>query len=201
VVVVDDSREPIELEGVQLVTLPYDSGVSAGRNAGLERVRTKYVLMLDDDLVLYRRSALGPTVALMDRYPDIDLAGGRVLDLPFGLSVDYRRTPLFPTKAEPRIPLGTLIGGLPVYDKVANFYVGRADRIRQVGWEPKLKRLDHRDFFSRARGVLTTVFNADLRCLHVKGHFDDGYLAHRYDMTADQAFLADRWPDLASGMT
>ena len=35
IVVVDDSRVPTRLAGVTTVTLPYDSGIAAGRNAGL----------------------------------------------------------------------------------------------------------------------------------------------------------------------
>lgn len=45
----DDSREPLEYEGVKRIVLPYDSGVSAGRQSALEAVETPYVLLLDDD--------------------------------------------------------------------------------------------------------------------------------------------------------
>ena len=37
--------------------MPYDSGISAGRNEGLRHVTTKYVLLLDDDLVFFRHGA------------------------------------------------------------------------------------------------------------------------------------------------
>ena len=40
IVVADDSREPIRLSGVETVSLPYDSGIAAGRNAGLDRATT-----------------------------------------------------------------------------------------------------------------------------------------------------------------
>jgi glycosyltransferase involved in cell wall biosynthesis len=194
VVVVDDSRDPVDPRGVELVRLPYDSGVSAGRSAGLERVRTEYVLMLDDDFVFYRRSALDETLAVLDEHPRIDLVGGLVVDLPLGSRIDYRTTPLFPTETPAVVAPGTRIGGLPVYDKVANFFVGRTERIRQVGWDPELRRVEHRDFFTRARGVLTSVFNSEFRCLHAKGYFDADYLSRRYDLAASQALLADRWP-------
>ena len=66
------------------------------------------------------------------------------------------------------MPPGSFINGLPVYNKVANFYIGRTERIRLVGWNPALKRLDHADFFTRALGILTTVFNPNLKCLHAQ---------------------------------
>src|SRR5581483_11515366 len=42
VVVVDDSRDPVRLEGVEVVRLPYRSGISQGRNEGLRHVETPY---------------------------------------------------------------------------------------------------------------------------------------------------------------
>lgn len=192
-VIVDDSRDPVDIEGVDLVKLPYDSGVSAGRSAGLDRVRTEYVLMLDDDHVFYRRTNLWPTLGLMADHPEIDIVGGAVVNLPTFHTHNYGAEELFPTDVTPVVPLGTRIAGLPVYDKVASFFVGRSDRVRQVNWDPRLKRMEHADFFTRARGVLTTVFNADLRCLHAQDRFDAAYMAKRLDLAADRTLLGHRW--------
>lgn len=83
VVVVDDSRTPARLESVETIEMPYDSGISAGRNEGLRHVTTRYVLLLDDDFVLSRRTRLGDALALMEQHPEIDIMGGTVIDLPF----------------------------------------------------------------------------------------------------------------------
>jgi glycosyltransferase involved in cell wall biosynthesis len=57
VIVADDGRvslrHRLDDELLTLLTLPYDVGLSAGRNAMLERVETKYFITLDDDFVLY----------------------------------------------------------------------------------------------------------------------------------------------------
>ena len=82
IVVVDDSREPSSLAEVHTIPMPYDSGISAGRNEGLKHVRTPYVLVLDDDFVFYRHTRLGPALDVMGRQPEIDIMGGRVIDLP-----------------------------------------------------------------------------------------------------------------------
>lgn len=189
IIVVDDSRDPLKLDGVRTIVMPYDSGVSAGRNEGLKQVATKYVLVLDDDFVFNRHTALEPALALMERHPEIDIMGGQVVDLPFFQTTDYSAAPLWPTDAKPTLPPGSCIGGLPVYDKVANFFIGRTDRIRLVGWEPALKRLDHADFFTRAKGVLTTVFNPDLKCLHARTPFDDTYMQKRTDYDVETTLL------------
>jgi hypothetical protein len=163
VIVVDDSRDPIPRPGVETVVLPFDQGVSAGKQAGL------------------------------DAHPVIDLVGGQVRHLPRFRADDYRRSGVFPTTALPILPPGSEVGGLPVMDKVANFFVARTDRLRLVGWDPRIKRIDHTDFFTRARGVLTTVYDAELQILHAQDWSATAYLERRADQGGDQRVITERW--------
>jgi hypothetical protein len=197
VVVVDDSREPTPLDGVINVTMPFDSGVAAGRNEGLRHVTTKYVLVLDDDVVFYRRTRLGHALALMERYPQIDIMGGQLIELPFfkaRVSADVLEA-IFPTDARPAVPIGSSIGGLTVCAKVPNFFLARRDRLSLVPWDPELKRVEHADFFTRALGVLTTVFNPSLKCIHARTPFDAEYMHSRLDITSDVKVLGERYGD------
>lgn len=193
IIVVDDSREPRELASVETIVLPFDSGVSAGRQAGLDRVRTPYVLVLDDDFVFSRATNLAPALAKLAGEPRIDLLGGQLIDLP-----SRRRRPpplgqIFATDAQPIVPIGSELAGLPVCDKVANFYLARTSRLRLVGWDASLRRMDHADFFTRALGVLVTVFDRELLCFHVQTPFDRAYMSHRMNLSGDQLILAARW--------
>jgi glycosyltransferase involved in cell wall biosynthesis len=195
IVVVDDSRAPRELPSVETIVLPFDSGVSAGRQAGLDRVTTPYVLLLDDDFVFYGGTDLARALGRLAAQPRIDILGGQLIDLPL---LRRRKPPLgqiFRTTAEPLVPIGTRIDGLPVCDKVANFYIARTDSLRRVGWNAVLRRLDHADFFTRALGVLVTVFDDELRCFHAQTPFDRAYMAHRLDVARDRAILAARWSE------
>jgi hypothetical protein len=192
-VIVDDSREPAPLAGVETITMPYDSGISAGRNEGLRNVATPYVLVLDDDFVFYRHTRLDEALELMDRHPQIDIMGGRVIDLPLRRSRPLPVGEIFPTCATPVVPLGSLIGGLRVVDKVPNFYVARTDRLALVGWDPELKRIDHADFFTRALGVLTTAFNPHLRCFHARTPFDTEYMRKRMELAPSFQALQERY--------
>jgi glycosyltransferase involved in cell wall biosynthesis len=192
IIVVDDSRVPIELPGVETIALPFDSGVSAGRQAGLERVRTPFVMVADDDFVFLPSTALAPAIAKL-RNPEIDILGGQLIDLP---QLRFREPPLgqiFATSAAPLVPIGSAIDGLLVCDKVANFYIARTERLRLVGWDAALRRIDHADFFTRALGVLVTVFDRELRALHAQTPFDAAYMKHRLDVAHDRALLAARW--------
>jgi len=150
-------------------------------------------VVLDDDFIFYRGTRLRAAVDRLARNARIDILGGQLIDLPY---LRRRQPPLhqiFPTSAQPLVPIGSSIDGLLVCDKVANFYVARTDRLRLVGWTPELKRIDHADFFTRALGVLVTVFDPSLRCLHAQTPFDAHYMAHRTDDHADRAILAARW--------
>jgi GT2 family glycosyltransferase len=193
IVVADDSRKPVTSPGVQPVTLPYDSGVSAGRNAALKVVNTKYVLMLDDDFVFFRNTVLAPARELMERYPEIHILGGKVINLPFYTSTDYRQAELFPNDAKPLKTPGSRIGAAEVMDKVANFYLARTESIRKVGWDEQLKRLDHADFFTRARGKLLTAYYPQMQILHAQNLFDDKYQRLRENDTADRKVLYQRY--------
>jgi glycosyltransferase involved in cell wall biosynthesis len=193
VIVVDDSRNPDKLDGVETIVMPYDSGISAGRNEALGRVITRYVLILDDDFVFTRETDLETTLEIMERQPAIDILGGNVVDLPFYRTVDYTGVQVFSPAKEPTLPEGSRIGDLPVLDKVANFFVARAARLRLVPWDPELKRMEHADFFTRARGVLTTVYDERLRCLHARTPFDFQYMRKRFDLTRETKILQERY--------
>lgn len=179
VIVVDDSRQPVPLPGVDYVTLPYDSGLSAGRNAGVERVRTPYLLLLDDDYVFCRHTQLERALAVLESEPRIDILGGARVDLPFYRVPDYREAALYPTAARPVLPPGSEVASLPVFEKVAQFYVARTAGIRKVMWDESYKRYDHAMFFTRARGVLLTVYDKEFRVLHAQDPFNRAYMEKR----------------------
>lgn len=193
IVVVDDSRDPTSLDGVETVVLPYDTGISEGRNQGLCHVHTKYVLLLDDDFVFFRHTRLEPALALMDEHPGIDIMGGEVIDLPLFRKQRVPEGGLFPTVAVPALPPGSTIGGLAVCAKVPNFFIAQAARLALVPWDPRLKRMEHADFFTRAFGVLTTVFNPALKCLHAPTPYDAAYMRKRMDLTDAGRLLEERY--------
>jgi hypothetical protein len=194
IVVVDDSREPRSISGTSLVRLPFDSGVGTGRQAGLERVETPFLLNLDDDFLLYRGTHLGLALDALSRHSQLDLVGGRVIDLPLFITHDFRRASLFTTNASSRLAPGTRLGAVEVLDKVPNFFLARTDAVRAVGWNPRLKRLDHADFFTRARGKIVSGLLDSFRVLHLRDPFETDYRAFRDDLAADLAYLRGASP-------
>lgn len=193
IIVADDSREAINLPGVTLVRLPFDSGVSAGRQAALDRVRTPYTWLLDDDFVVFGGTRLDLALRVLEEQPRIDILGGPLIYLP--LLAKRRGDPnaLFPTSAAPLVSPGTQLGGCVVRDKVPNFFVARSERLRLVGWTRELKRLDHADFFTRARGVLVAAFCEEFVGLHAQTPFDAHYQSYRQAIADDRAVLNRRY--------
>lgn len=210
VVVADDSRTPLTLAdpGVRVVALPFDTGIGAGRNALLAAVETEYVFMTDDDMVLLPDFDVARAVAYLDRNPGVDVVGGRVVHLPLWRTADYSSAALYAQRGEPRARQGTLIDGLPVAYKVPNFYIARTDAVRSIGYDDRLKRVDHNDFFTSAYGRLVCVVDPKMVCLHAHSYFDAHYQSFRMDTSADLAWIAQKWggrdeslPEASGGLT
>ena len=194
VIVVDDGKVAARcrLPNVRVVRLPFDVGVSVGRNTGVSELETPLFVTLDDDFVLTTNCGLEHVVALMRTHSELDIIGGEVLTLP-----TFRRD----VRVENRDVFGgqsgrpTKVGGLPIYDRVSNFFIGRTARVASIGWDPKLKRLDHTDFFLRAHGQLLVAFDERFSCLHAMTPFDVDYMRYRRDIACDEAYLATKWED------
>jgi hypothetical protein len=193
IIVVDDSKKPTVINGVQTIVLPFDSGVSLGRIEGVKEVKTKYMLLLDDDFIFYRHTNLVDALNILEQYPQIDIMGGQVVNLPYFSSIDYTDGLIYPTSADPHTHQNLMIGDLPVFDIVANFFIGQTEKIRLISWTPELKRIDHNDFFTRAKGVLTTVYNQELKCLHARNPYDTDYMHIRSNNAHDREILKNRY--------
>lgn len=193
IIIVDDSKIPSTLEDVKIIIMPYDSGVSAGRNMALSEVKTPYFLLLDDDFIFCRQTDLEQALEKMHKNLEIDIMGGEVLNLPLYTTTKYLNAGLYPNKKSSVLENGTVIDGMKVQDKVANFYIGRTDSIKELGWDNNIKRLDHADFFTRAKGVLLTVFNPDFKVLHAQTPYNKNYMKKRNDYKSDKKLLYEKY--------
>ena len=147
---------------------------------------------LDDDFIFYSRTDLVHAVTMLSKYPEIDLIGGGLVNLPLlrrsgkGGNIGYCTVPEL-------VPSGTRIGGLEVCDKVPQFYVARTTKVRALGWDPDIKCLGRLPFFHRARGVLLTVFSTNMSVLHARTPFDAHYAPRRYDLAGDRQIINQRY--------
>ncbi|XP_042555069.1 beta-1,4 N-acetylgalactosaminyltransferase 1 [Dipodomys spectabilis] len=164
VVIADDSDKPERVSGphVEHYLMPFGKGWFAGRNLAVSQVTTKYVLWVDDDFIFTARTRLERLVDVLERTP-LDLVGGAVREIS-GFATTYRQL----LSVEPGAPgLGNcfrqkrgfhheLVGfpGCVVTDGVVNFFLARTDKVREVGFDPRLSRVAHLEFFLDGLGSL-----------------------------------------------
>jgi GT2 family glycosyltransferase len=177
------NEQPRRVRDFHYIPLPYDIGLSAGRNHLLSQVETNYFLTLDDDFEFNDHSALSVLLHALES-GEIDIAAGKnpVDEVKFGidfcgrLRIDKDRwgtgsslvlEPLREAKnqqsedhdmdslLDPRKrPLGDWVRQCQIVDFVPNLFMARTSVIRDYNlWDESLKLGEHEDFFLRAKSA------------------------------------------------
>ncbi|XP_072553234.1 beta-1,4 N-acetylgalactosaminyltransferase 1a isoform X5 [Salminus brasiliensis] len=141
--------------------MPFGKGWFAGRNLAISQVTTKYVLWVDDDFIFTSNTRLEKMVEVLER-TTLDLVGGAVREVT-GYTATYRHTISIEDGGEEgdclhiRRGFHHIIEGFPncvVADAVINFFMARTEKVRQVGFDPRLVRVAHLEFFVDGLGSL-----------------------------------------------
>lgn len=195
IIVADDSREPLTEpgEGVEIVALPFNVGLSAGRNAALDLVDTEFVFVTDDDTVFSRASDIVAMVEYLDAHPEVDLIAPQFVNLPYWYAVDNREQLLYEGADPPLRQIGEDIGGAMVVLKVENVFLARTESIKAIRWDDELRLVEHKDFFSRASGRMVCVQADGVRAYHVRTPCNAFYMKHRWDVGPSFAIANRKW--------
>jgi glycosyltransferase involved in cell wall biosynthesis len=142
--------------GHSVIRLPFDSGLSAGRNAGIDALQDEeYVFLTDDDIFVGPDTDISIPINILSKNDEVKLVGGAL-----------------PNKAERRWHLRLYLGesgilykveapepgeswketdGIPWIDCdcVLNFFVAKREIFEQVRWDTHLKMSEHVPFFWR----------------------------------------------------
>ena len=200
VIIADDSRQPLEigLSNVKVVHLPFNSGLGAGLHEALEEVKTPYIVRLDDDELLTIRSKVHRELRYLMRQPELDLIGfGHTtairLHSPEFNFKEYYKASMDDALRPLKIPHLTKIDKKHVVlGKVANIYLARTDKLREVGFDPKIRVIDHHEFFWRAAGVITSAVALDTVVFHRHNPYEKAYNAFRNDYAADLEYITTK---------
>ncbi|XP_068120216.1 beta-1,4 N-acetylgalactosaminyltransferase 2-like isoform X3 [Hyperolius riggenbachi] len=158
VIVADDNEktEKIEDSNVEQYIMPYAKGWFAGRNLAVSQVTTKYFLWVDDDFLFTENTKIEKLVDVLEG-TDLDLVGGSVAGNHFmfkllleeggeeGDCLHWRGGGYHDIKGFPDC---ILAGG------VVNFFLAHPDKVLSVGFDPKLNRVAHTEFFIDGLGRL-----------------------------------------------
>lgn len=196
IVVADDSREPLTSlgDGVEILALPFNVGLSAGRNAALDVVETEFVFLTDDDSVFTAATDIVAMMEYLDDYPEVDIIAPDLVYLPWWYKFRTDHIGLLPGAEPPLRQVGEEIGGATVVNKVQNVFLARTEALKRVRWEDRLRLIEHDDFFSRASGKLVSVQADGVRAYHARTPFDAFYMRFRNDVAESNAVVHELWP-------
>lgn len=163
IIIADDSEHPQPVTGpyIEHYTMPFGKGWFAGRNLAISQVTTKYVLWVDDDFIFTANTKLEKMVEVLES-TTLDLVGGAVREVT-GYTATYRHTITSEDGGEEgdclhmRRGYHHIIEGFPncvVTDAVINFFMAHTEKVRQVGFDPRLARVAHLEFFIDGLGSL-----------------------------------------------
>lgn len=165
IIIIDDSKEAMDSsvfdEMVEYIHTEFDIGLSAGRNLALSKVNTKYFLLLDDDFIFTEDTKLENMYKALEE-GGFDIVSGIMFDN----GTEIRK---FAGKMEikdnllniyPDVTIGKH-NGYKLYDIVLNFFMADTAKIKEIGWDNKLKLAEHEDFFlkAKAKGLLITCLD------------------------------------------
>ncbi|XP_069089611.1 beta-1,4 N-acetylgalactosaminyltransferase 2 [Pleurodeles waltl] len=158
IIVADDNDQPEKIQepNVEQYFMPFAKGWFAGRNLAVSQVTTKYFLWVDDDFIFNEKTKLEQLVDVLES-TNLDLVGGNVDGNFFsfrllyeegdedGDCVHWRGGSYGPIEGFPNCVLS---GG------VVNFFMAHTVRVQSVGFDPKLARVAHTEFFIDGMGSL-----------------------------------------------
>ena len=163
----DDYSEEIMGKIAQYPLLNYvigtynDYGIAEGRNRALALVKTKYFLLMDDDVMMLPTTDLKTMVDILDT-TDVTVVGGGLVHrgniaglLKFGyFNGTKRKLGLFPGTCE---KLNRTVPNYPACfqcDLNLNLFMGKTEPVRATGgWDPDLKILEHKDIYIKMKAA------------------------------------------------
>lgn len=176
--------------------LPFDSGLSVGRNRMLDAVSTPYAAILDDDFVFVGATNMAQLIEPLVE-GQYDLMAGRLF-IPGsghqhyeGFMSEHRGCLVMA-----RVTSESLL--IPAHI-VLNFFAARAESLRTVRWDEALKVYEHEDFFWRAKAAGVRVGYDPRVVAHHIGERPGNYAVYRNGRIAEsRAYVLRKhgWSDI-----
>jgi glycosyltransferase involved in cell wall biosynthesis len=168
VVVSDDGVIP---QTENEIYLPYDSGLTAKRNAGVTNASTSYCLIGSDDFDFSRKEVRQGLIEMeiaLDCYPHIDVVAGRVNNRPYEgyfSAVEGEYIKEWRLEVKNTWPFsGHRTRNVDIHhmwqvDIAVNYFLARTKVLREVPWDEKIFPIggEHADWFLDMKAANKTV--------------------------------------------
>jgi glycosyltransferase involved in cell wall biosynthesis len=169
VVVVSDDGEPVERSSdpwFDWQRLPFDTGLTAKRNAAVRLSKTKYTLMGCDDFDFSTdeaRRSITQFAEVLTQNANVDVVAGRVNLRPYEASRleyvpgEYIREHALDLRNE--LPFILKPYTLWKVDLAVNYFLARTDVLREVPWDETIRPIggEHADWFLDLKAASKTV--------------------------------------------
>ena len=151
IIIVDDSEEKLFEQGQNILNIlsihmPYYSGVSQGRNEGVKHIKTKYTILLDDDMLFTHKSKMSRLYEYLEQNPNTTLISAKLSDRgPYRAL--FERTP-----TELKIHNDKYLyqqGPVTYSHRALNCFMCRTQLLVNVPWDNNLKTEEHTEHFYR----------------------------------------------------
>ena len=176
IMIADDGDTPLTRSDAEVFQLPFDSGVSLGRNFLADRVATEYLVLVDDDHVFTPATRIEHLIEPLER-DQFDLVAGLVEQN--GKSGGW--SGLFAcSDGVLKLTPGDrgLVDGVCRVDFCQNFFAARASAVRSLRWDEALKMGEHVDFFLRAQSNMRVGVCPNVSISHMQDT-PEGYKQYR----------------------
>lgn len=201
VIIADDSSKPLNLVGrsLEVIQLPFNSGLSYGLNRALKEVTTPFVIRMDDDELLTPFTQFDRQLRFLIQHPEVDLAAVQVCTAPLCRAPSKTAKPYYvytmSYAAKPlKIPHLTQIDGIHiVMGKTPNIFIARTQKLRQIGYDDNIRMIDHNDFFYRAAGNIVSVMDVTAFVFHDHNPFNKRYQKYREDVDGDRRYILSKY--------
>lgn len=199
VIIADDSRKPLKMRGngLTIVQLPFNRGLSYGLNRALERVETPFTVRLDDDVLLTPFTGIHQLLSFLNQHPEIHLAAFQACSYPCNSAREHAQEYVssgMKNAAKPLIiPHMTKIDDTHyVMGKTPNLFLIRTEEYKALGYDDNIRMIDHHEFFLRAAGNIVSAMDTDAFVFHYHNRFDKAYRKYRMDYQSDIKYIRSK---------
>ena len=140
---------------ITLLNLPFDTGLSYGRNQIVLNCQTKYLMIIDDSRTFTHKLNIPKMITFLENNPKYHLFAGIIpgrignhkkYSCLFGKINKNGNTVNITGKPNKKIN-NKLFNNLEETNIVVNTFIARTDSLRNVKWRDKLKMGEHEQFF------------------------------------------------------
>ena len=200
VIIADDSEKPLDIvdKDLEIIRLPFNSGLSFGLNRALDKVETPYVIRMDDDELLTPYTRFHEHLDFLMGHPEVDLVGVLPFNLPSWTNLKkeaqkYYEQPMGNAPKKLKIAHMTQIDERrKVVAKPPNIFIARTDKIREVGYDDNIRMIDHNEFFYRAAGNIVSVLDESCYAAHYHNRYNRHYQSYRSDISEDIEYIRNK---------